>query len=39
MKQYRVKPGCRLSLDQHDPDETVDYKKSDNCKSAAKDET
>lgn len=39
MKQYRVKPGCRLSLDQHDPDEIGDYKKSDNCKSAAKEET
>ena len=39
MEQYRVKPGCRLSLKQHDPDEIGDYKKSDNCKSVAKEET
>ena len=38
MKQYRVKIGCKLSLKQHDPDDTGDYKKSDDGKASAKAE-
>ena len=39
MKKYRVKPACNLSLKQHDPDDTGDYKKSDESKAAAKEKT
>jgi PPK2 family polyphosphate:nucleotide phosphotransferase len=39
MKQYRVKTGRKLSLKQHDPDDTGDYKKSDDGKESAKAET
>jgi PPK2 family polyphosphate:nucleotide phosphotransferase len=39
MKQYRVKPASRLSLKDHDPDDTGDYKKSDEGKAAARAET
>jgi PPK2 family polyphosphate:nucleotide phosphotransferase len=39
MKQYRVKAGSRLSLKQHDPDDTGDYKKTDQGKDKAKAET
>lgn len=39
MKQYRVKSGCSLSLKQYDPDETGRYKKNDDDKAAAKEET
>ncbi len=39
MKSYRVKPGSRLSLKQIDPDETGDYRKNDDGKTAAKAET
>src|SRR5688572_1904112 len=36
MKRYRVKPASRLSLKEHDPDDTGDYKKNDQGKAAAK---
>src|SRR5512146_740584 len=39
MKQYRVKPGRKLSLKTFDPDETGEYKKNDDGKAAAKAET
>lgn len=39
MKQYRVKPGRKLSLKRFDPDETGDYKKNDDGKAAAKAKT
>jgi len=39
MKSYWVKPGRTLSLKHYDPDETGDYKKSDEGKAAAKAET
>ena len=39
MKRYRVKPASRLSLKDHDPDDTGDYKKNDEGKAAAKAET
>ena len=39
MKPYRVKPAGRLSLKEHDPDDTGDYKKNDAGKAAAKAET
>jgi len=39
MKQYRVKMGRKLSLKQHDPDDTGDYKKTDDGKASAKAET
>lgn len=39
MKQYRVRPGRRLSLKRYDPDDTGEYKKNDDGKAAAKAET
>jgi PPK2 family polyphosphate:nucleotide phosphotransferase len=39
MKRYLVKPGCELSLKEYDPDETGDYKKNDDDKSAAREKT
>ena len=39
MKRYRVKPDACLSLKDHDPDETGDYKKNGADKDAAKEET
>ncbi|MDP1769962.1 MAG: polyphosphate kinase 2 family protein [Nitrospirota bacterium] len=36
MKEYRVKPGSRLSLDKCDPDDTGTYKKTDQSKEKAK---
>jgi PPK2 family polyphosphate:nucleotide phosphotransferase len=39
MKQHRVKPGTRLSLEEHDPEETRPYKKNDEGKAAAKADT
>ncbi|HKE61535.1 MAG TPA: polyphosphate kinase 2 family protein [Nitrospira sp.] len=39
MKRYRVKHDSNLSLKQYDPDETGDYKKNDDGKTAAKEET
>ncbi len=39
MKQYRVKQDVPLSLKKFDPDDTGDYKKSDDGKAAAKAET
>lgn len=39
MKRYHVKPGSRCSLSACDPDDTGDYKKSDDGKAAAKAET
>jgi PPK2 family polyphosphate:nucleotide phosphotransferase len=39
MKRYRVKPASRLSLKDHDPDDTGDYRKNDEGKAAAKAET
>jgi PPK2 family polyphosphate:nucleotide phosphotransferase len=39
MKDYRVKPGTKLNLAKFDPDETGDYKKNDDGKTAAKAET
>jgi len=39
MKRYRVKPRSKLSLKKFDPDNTGDYKKSDDGKASAKAET
>ena len=39
MKRYRVKPDAYLSLKDYDPDGTGDYKKNDDDKEAAKQET
>lgn len=39
MKRYGVKPGSKLSLKQFDPDDTGDYKKSEQGKENAKAET
>lgn len=39
MKQYRVKPGSKLSLKAFHPDDTGDYKKNDQGKEKAKAET
>ena len=39
MKQYRVKPGVKLSLARYDPDDTGEYKKSTQGKERAKAET
>lgn len=39
MKRYRVKPGSKLSLKAFDPDDTGDYKKSEQGKEKAKAET
>jgi len=39
MKQFRVKIGRKLSLKQHDPDDTGDYKKTDDGKASAKTAT
>jgi PPK2 family polyphosphate:nucleotide phosphotransferase len=39
MNTYCVKPGNKLKLAQHDPDDTGDYKKSDAGKASAKAET
>src|ERR1051326_5451227 len=36
MKEYRVKPNSQFTLDMCDPDETGDYKKSDQDKEKAK---
>ena len=36
MKKYRVKPNAHLSLDAYDPDDTGDYKKTDQGKEKAK---
>ena len=29
MKQYRIAPGARVQIDKMDPDDTGDYKKTD----------
>ena len=39
MKQYRVKVGSKLSLKQHDPDDTGGYKKNEEGRTSAKAET
>jgi PPK2 family polyphosphate:nucleotide phosphotransferase len=39
MKQYCVKPGSKLSLKKFDPDDTGEYKKTDDGKASAKGET
>ena len=39
MKRYRVRPDTCLSLKDYDPDATGDYKKNDDDKGAAKEET
>ena len=39
MKRYRVKSGAKFSLKQYDPDDTGEYKKSDQGKEKAKAET
>ncbi len=39
MKRYRVKSGAKLSLKRYDPDDTGEYKKSDQGKEKAKAET
>jgi PPK2 family polyphosphate:nucleotide phosphotransferase len=39
MKRYRIKPDTCLSLKQYDPDDIGDYKKNDEDKAAAKEET
>jgi PPK2 family polyphosphate:nucleotide phosphotransferase len=36
MDQYRVKPDTKLNLDKHDPDDTGEYKKTDEGKERAK---
>src|SRR4030066_1317540 len=36
MKEYRVKPGAQLALDKCDPDDTGEYKKTDQGKENAK---
>jgi len=36
MKEYRVKPDSQLNLDRYDPDDTGDYKKTDQDKEKAK---
>ena len=36
MKNYRVKPGSKLKLDKYDPDDTGEYKKTDQEKEKAK---
>ncbi|OGW50083.1 MAG: polyphosphate kinase [Nitrospirae bacterium RBG_19FT_COMBO_58_9] len=36
MKEYRVKPGAQLALDKCDPDDTGEYKKTDQGKEKAK---
>jgi len=38
MNRYRVKPGSRVRLKDYDPDDTGDYKKNDDGKTAAKKE-
>src|SRR4029078_10778061 len=38
MNRYRVKPGSRVRLKDHDPDDAGDYKRSDDGKAAAKKE-
>jgi PPK2 family polyphosphate:nucleotide phosphotransferase len=39
MEAYRVKPGSKVDLDNWDPDDTGDYKKYDDGKAAAKNDT
>lgn len=39
MRQYRVKPGGKLSLKEFDPDDTGEYKKNEQGKAKAKAET
>lgn len=39
MRQYRVRPGVRLSLKDFDPDDTGDYKNNEQGKAKAKAET
>ena len=39
MDRYRVKPESRVRLNDHDPDDTGEFKKNDNGKAAAKEET
>jgi PPK2 family polyphosphate:nucleotide phosphotransferase len=39
VKQYRVKPGGKLSLQEFDPDDTGEYKKNEQGKTKAKAET
>jgi len=39
MKTYRIKPGSRLDLGKCDPDDTGEYKRTDDGKAAAKTET
>lgn len=36
MKEYRIKPDSQLSLDRYDPDDTGEYKKTDQGKEMAK---
>jgi PPK2 family polyphosphate:nucleotide phosphotransferase len=36
MKEYRVKPGSQLNLDKYDPNDTGEYKKTDQGKEKAK---
>ena len=36
MKEYRIKPDSQLSLDRYDPDDTGEYKKTDQGKEKAK---
>lgn len=36
MKQYRIAPGARVQIDKMDPDDTGDYKKTDQGKEKAK---
>ena len=38
MNRYRVKPGSRVRLKDHDPDDTGDYKQNEDGKTAAKKE-
>jgi hypothetical protein len=39
VKEYRVKPGGKLSLKEFDPEDTGDYKKNEQGKAKAKAET
>ena len=36
MKEYRIKPDAQFSLDRYDPDDTGEYKKTDQGKEKAK---
>jgi PPK2 family polyphosphate:nucleotide phosphotransferase len=39
VQRYRVKPGAKISLKQYDPDDTGEYKKGEDGKTTAKEET